>query len=122
MQHPLRKSKLVKEIMEWVNEFGEEFEEPQNYSKFKQSVRDCNEPLYTTKLNIYWTRNTCGVKKLGDEDESGTKGKKGDKDVHHISFNHVVAKWRHKTCVAIRAAEMAVSYHMLDLFLLKFQW
>ena len=119
---PLRSDEMVKGLVTWVKQFGSEFEDPALKGKYKAEVRSSLVPLRATRLNIYWSRNTCGVQVLSDEDApKHTKGKKGKhgkskesakkaKDLHHFCFNGINASWLYKSSMSIRCAELAVSW------------
>lgn len=97
-ESPFRSNKLIKELMEWVGQFGPEFDPPEQLEKYKAAIREHNVVLLQTALNIYWSRCTCGVRVNGKV------------DTHHFTFNTHLASPRLKTSMAVRCAELAVSW------------
>lgn len=100
-QSPLRKDSIVKTLMDYAVQFPEELDE--NPEGLKKAIKATWVPLKLTKLMPYWTRDQCGVK-LWDEN-------KGEyKDIHTFSFTSSMAPRRYKLAVAVKSAELAVSF------------
>ncbi|CAL1142502.1 unnamed protein product [Cladocopium goreaui] len=82
--------------MEWVNQFGVEFDPPNQLEQYKAEVRKSTVALLKTALNIYWSRCSCGVRLMDAKC-----------DTHYFSFNTSVAKERLRCSMSIRCAELA---------------
>lgn len=90
--------KLVKQLFDWCKEATEHA--PQDAirnTRYKTEVRNMLNIGDQYKLNIYWTRLTCGVHVV----ESG-------KDIHHFSFGSSWANDLYKVCMAIKCSELVV--------------
>lgn len=100
LSDPLRSDPIVKALMDFASQFPAELEMDGNHDKMKEAMNNAlQEPLNWCALNKYWTRNAAGVKILA-----------ANQDVHHFSFNFSTAASRHKLAVALRCAELAVSW------------
>lgn len=71
--------------------------------ELKLLVRDSQQPLWWCKLNIYWTKHTCGITLPA---RNGTQRK----DFGHFNFTtmEVAVPDRYKLLVSIRCAELTV--------------
>ena len=99
LESPLRCNTVISGLIDWTQPFAPELDTPGHEEAVKKLVRSKLGPLKTCKLNIYWTRNACGV--------SVTEDGKKTKDINHFSWNGSTAAPRHKLAVAVRCAELA---------------
>ena len=104
LESPFRHNELIRELKEWVEFFGPEYDQPDQKNKYKAAVRESLYPLEKTSLNIYWSRCGCGVKNAVDS-QAAYKAK----DWCNFSFNQGLAPARWKMAMAVRCAEMVVS-------------
>ena len=104
--NPLRDNATVKDLMKFAKQFPEDMEH--DIPKLKKAILNAMTPLQWTKLMPYWSRNGCGVKVL-EEDESTYI------DRHTFTYNASSAPRRYKLAVAVRCAELAVTW--FDLYI-----
>ena len=88
--------KQVTTLVEFAHQVGADWDHKS--SQFKAHVRSLTTPLEKHRLNIYWTKTTCGV----HDTENQT-------DPHHFSFNDSRAYPCYRTAVATKCAEMAAT-------------
>ena len=99
LNNPLRSDVLIKGFMDFARSFPEELDQPEKLSQFKTLLRGSLQ--FDTTLccyNIYWSRNSCGVKHVDYKT-----------DIAHFSFNGFMASARWKTAIAVRCAYLAAS-------------
>ena len=101
MENALRDDSLVKSLMDHARQFGPELED--DAAALKEAVKAVCVPLEWTKLMPYWNRCDCGLK-VWDEDTETFKGR------DTFSFRSSSAPNRYKLAVAMRCAEIAVTF------------
>lgn len=87
---------LVDDMVEFARAIGKS-DDCKN-ENLKAHVRSLLQPLNWTRLNIYWTRTTCGVVR----NDMG-------KDVLHFTFNTVDVCASYRLAMAIKCAEMSAT-------------
>ena len=98
LHNPARSDPIIKGLMDFATVFPDSMDDPENGSKFKTAVRETLPEHESCWYNIYWTRNSCGLK------HSEYKN-----DIAHFSFNTDPAPNRWKTAIAVRCAFLAVT-------------
>ena len=105
--NPLRDNATVKDLMKFAQQFLEPLEH--DIPKLKKAILSAMSPLEWTKLMPYWSRNGCGVKVLEEDGITYT-------DRHTFTYNASSAPRRYKLAVAMRCAELAVTWFDLDTY------
>ena len=101
MNSTMRNDGIVKSLMDFARQFGAELEH--DPKKLKEAVQKAMQPLEWTKLMPYWSRFDCGLK-VWDVDTETFKGR------DTFSFNSSSAPNRYKLAIAVRCAEIAVTF------------
>lgn len=102
--NPLRDNNTVKDLMKFAMQFPEALEH--DLPKLKKNILEAMSPLEWTKLMPYWSRNGCGVKVLQMDDNTYV-------DTMTFTFNASSAPRRYKLAIAVRCAELAVTWFKL---------
>ena len=108
LANPLRMDTLVSALMDFAKRFEEELEAEESLEALKSRIRSELQPLKKCSLNVYWSRNSCGVRVWRSEAEKAVV-----KDELHFSFNSSSAPRRYKLAVAVRCAELAATWRYI---------
>lgn len=101
MESALHDDSLVKSLMDHARQFGPELEH--DTAALKEAVKAVRVQLEWAKLMPYWNRGDCGLK-VWDEETESFKGR------DTFSFHGSSAPNRYKLAVAVRCAEIAVTF------------